>query len=482
MLKATWEAVVGLEVHAQLKTRSKLFSEEATPTSFNAPVNSRVSVIDAAFPGVQPSLNKACVDLAVKTALALKCKVHQKSCFDRKHYFYPDLPQGYQITQQYEPIATGGKIIVDTLDGLDHDLEVKIHQIQLEQDTGKSSRDLVPGHTLVDLNRAGTGLIEIVTKPDMRSSKEAGLVVKKLQSILRAVGSCDANMEEGSMRCDVNVSVRRFGEPFGVRCELKNLNSIRSLTDGIDAEVARQIELLESGQPVKQETRGFDVVRNKTFSLRSKETAPDYRYMPEPDLPPLLLSQDYIQTAADTLPELPDKTRDRLLNEYQLDRQAATVLLSHSDMIHYFDQVMASTTKDAKVVANWITHDLFGILSVRSIPLQRNPVSPTQLGSLCNVVGEKVSGKVAKSLLQRMVDGDSRTADEIIQSDGLALDLDEEAVRQVCQKIMQREPAKVAQSQKNQGVKKWFVGQVMRETRGKADARMVNRVVEGMLT
>ncbi|KAF0374333.1 glutamyl-tRNA amidotransferase chain B [Gigaspora margarita] len=331
-----WETIIGLEVHAQLNSKTKLFSSSST--SFNEPVNTNVSVIDAAFPGTLPQLNTKCVELAVAASLALSGNVQLVSSFDRKQYFYPDLPPGYQITQHYAPISLGGKIFLNQLDGLEYDTMVRIKQIQLEQDTGKSIHDIVPGMTLIDLNRAGTGLIEIVTEPDMRTSKEAGLTVKKLQSILRTIGSSDGNMEEGSLRCDVNVSVHEHETPYGTRCEIKNLNSIKFLMAAIDVEIERQIKELENGNKIVQETRGFDVLKNKTFRLRTKETATDYRYMPEPDLSPLILNKDYITRISNNLPELPDDLKTRIMKQYGIPLHDVIVLMNETGGVKYFEE------------------------------------------------------------------------------------------------------------------------------------------------
>ncbi|KAG0191576.1 hypothetical protein DFQ28_011552 [Apophysomyces sp. BC1034] len=465
-----WETVIGIEVHAQINSKTKLFSD--TPTSFNDQVNTKVSVIDAAFPGVQPRLNEHCVELAVKTALALNGTVQSRSTFDRKHYFYPDLPQGYQITQQR---ARGGTVRISELDGLTTPLEVGIHQLQLEQDTGKSLHDMRPGHTLLDLNRAGIGLMEIVTKPDLRSSFEAGILVKKLQSILRSVGSSKANMEEGSMRCDVNVSVNRPGENFGTRCELKNLNSVRFLCMAIDAEVRRQISVIEQGGIIEAETRGYDVTADKTFKLRGKETAPDYRYMPEPDLPPLFLSSDYITHLASTLPELPDACRVRIMDQYKLSVTDANVVLNEPGSLEFFENVCIG--RNPRLVINWTLHELFGQLSSHDIVFQENPVSSEQLGSLIDLVQDgTITGPTGKRVLKLLVEHRSTEMPiEIVKEKGWLRMRDSGALKTTCEEIVRNNPEKAERIRSgNPKMFNWFVGQVMRETKGKADPVELN--------
>ncbi|RUS23299.1 B subunit of glutamyl-tRNA amidotransferase [Endogone sp. FLAS-F59071] len=479
LINGKWEAVVGLEIHAQINSLTKLFS--GSPTSFNELVNTNVSVIDAAFPGVLPRLNAKCVDLAIKTSLALNADIHLRSSFDRKHYFYPDLPQGYQITQHYEPISTGGQIALTELDGAAQAIKVRIEQLQLEQDTGKSLHDLGPGRTLVDLNRAGTGLMEIVTMPDIRSSFEAGLVMRKLQTLLRCVGSSNGNMEEGSMRCDVNVSVHEVGTPFGTRCEIKNLNSVRFVTMAIDAEIRRHIEVLEQGGNIIQETRGYDVMANKTFWLRNKETAPDYRYMPEPDLPTLILSQSYVDSLRASLPELPDDRRVRIIHQYALNVHDANVLLGEAGGIEYFEAVCKG--RDPRSVVNWMTHELFGQLAARAIPFHRCPVSPEQLGSLVDAVkGRLISGTIGKNVLAVMVDGDVRPAELIVEEKEWGVVGDADALRRVCEELVARNQDKVDIIRGgNPKLFIWFVGQAMRETKGRADPVLLNTVLEDVI-
>ncbi|ORZ12690.1 Aspartyl/glutamyl-tRNA amidotransferase subunit B [Absidia repens] len=479
-IKDGWQAVIGIEVHAQINTKTKLFSD--SPTSFNEPVNTNISVVDAAFPGVQPRLNRQAVLLAVKTGLALDSNIQLRSTFDRKHYFYPDLPQGYQITQQREPIARGGKIYLTEMDGLTKDIAVGIHQLQLEQDTGKSMHDMRPGYTLLDLNRAGTGLMEIVTQPDLRSSFEAGLLVKKLQAILRCVGSSKANMEEGSMRCDINVSVHRPGEPFGTRCELKNLNSVRFLSLAIDAEIERQIEILESGGSIESQTRGFDATTNTTFKLRGKESAPDYRYMPEPDLPPLHLDQEFVNEIKSSLPELPDQCRSRIIQSYDMTLNDANVLLNEPGSLEFFEKVCIG--RNSKSALNWTLHELFGQLASEDITFQHNPISVQQLGSLIDLVNDGViTGPTGKKVLKHMVQNQSnKMPKDIVEEKGWVRIGDENSLKALCETLIAKNSDKAKTIQQGDPkMFKWFIGQVMRETKGSADPMTLNQVLSDAL-
>ncbi|KAK9718578.1 hypothetical protein K7432_005428 [Basidiobolus ranarum] len=472
----TWEVIVGLEVHAQINSRSKLFS--VTPTSFNEPVNTKYSAFDAAFPGTLPRVNEECILLAVKTILALSGRVQKQSSFERKHYFYPDIPAGYQITQHSNPIGLGGYIELGELDGLPYPLKIGLEQLQLEQDTGKSIHDIQPGASLIDLNRAGTGLMEIVTLPDMRTSLEAGLMVRKLQALLRAVGSSDGNMEEGSMRCDVNVSIHEPGTPFGTRCELKNLGSVKVLMSAIDVEVQRQIEILESGGTVYQETRGYDAVQNQTFKLRSKETAPDYRYMPEPDLPVLQVTDQYIEQAKQQMPELPDVRRSRLIDTYNLSLENCNTLMAEPGIAEYFEQI--SKKHDPHKTLSWVTSELFGRLSFKGISFSQNPVTQEQLGSIIGGIEEGIiSGKIGKSILNLMMDGDSRNALDIAKAKGWQQIEDENALEKLCSELIQKNPEEIQKvKQGNKRVFGWFVGQIMKETKGKANPALVNSILK----
>ncbi|KAF9197513.1 hypothetical protein BGZ49_002010, partial [Haplosporangium sp. Z 27] len=480
LVKGRWEPIIGLEIHAQLLSKTKLFS--SSKNLFNAPSNTNVSLIDAAYPGTLPQLSRECVELAVKTSLALGAHVYPVSSFDRKHYFYPDLPQGYQITQHYEPLAQNGRIELSQLDGLDYSVSVRIEQLQLEQDTGKSLHDVYPGLTLQDLNRAGTGLMEIVTKPDMHSSKEAGILVKKLQALLRAVNSSDGNMEEGSMRCDVNVSVHEPGTPYGARCELKNLNSIKSVMDAIDAEIERQISCYEANIPVEQETRGFDASTGKTFRIRSKESAPDYRYMPEPDLPRLVLSQDEIQTLKQSLPELPDAQRHRIMHSYQLGLIEARTLMGEDGMVEYFESLMSSG-RQVKNVISWTIHELLGRLHARGIRFSPEVVKSAQLGSLVDIIDQGViSAKAGKRVLDLMIEGDKRDANAIVEEKGWKQINDRDEMEKLCDVILAKYPEKAEVIRGgNVGVLGFFIGEIMKQSKGRANPIVLNELLRTRL-
>ncbi|KAI8370898.1 B subunit of glutamyl-tRNA amidotransferase [Choanephora cucurbitarum] len=473
-IKEGWEAVIGIEVHAQINTRSKLFSDSST--SYNDMVNTHVSSVDAAFPGVQPRLNDRAVELAVKTALALQGQVQNRSTFDRKHYFYPDLPQGYQITQQREPISRGGFIMLTKNDGVEDAVRVGIHQLQLEQDTGKSFHDMRPGETLLDLNRAGTALMEIVTKPDLRSSCEAGLLVKKLQNILQWVGSSKASLEEGSMRCDVNVSVRRKGEAFGTRCELKNLNRIRSLSMAIDAEVRRQIEVIENGGKIEEETRRYDEQKDVTYRLRDKETAPDYRYMPEPDLPPLVLSQEFIENVSKSVSELPDECLDRIIQQYDLNLHNANMLLHEYKCVDYFEQVCVG--RNPKTVLNWTLNELSGALASKDVSFNENPISVQHFGSLIDLVQQgTITGNTGKDVLKIMLENPSEPI-KIVKEKGWLRIVDRTQLKLLCDDLIKRNEAKAKLVQDGDSkLFKWFIGQAMGRTRGMADPNTLNQAL-----
>ncbi|KAG0287130.1 hypothetical protein BGZ98_004788 [Dissophora globulifera] len=441
IINGRWQPIIGLEIHAQLKSTTKLFSD--SKNIYNAPINTNVSLIDAAYPGTLPQLSKECVDLAVKTSLALDAHVYPMSSFDRKHYFYPDLPHGYQITQHYEPLAQNGKIVMTPLDGLDYSLTVGIEQLQLEQDTGKSLHDVYPGLTLLDLNRAGTGLMEIVTKPDMRSSQEAGILVKKLQTLLRAVGSSDGNMDEAN------------------------------------AEIKRQIASYESNTPIVQETRGYDASTGKTFRIRSKESAPDYRYMPEPDLPRLVLTQEEIHALQQSLPELPDARRGRIMEKYQLSVIEARTLMGEQDMVEYFESLV-STGLQAKSVISWTIHELLGRLNVRGISFSPKVVNAQQLGSIVESVDKgQISAKIGKSVLDLMIDGDARTADAIVQEKGWKQMGNHAELEALCDDMIARHPEHVAKIQGgNVNLLGFFIGQIMKDTKGRANPVVLSEILK----
>ncbi|KAF9509879.1 hypothetical protein BS47DRAFT_1300924 [Hydnum rufescens UP504] len=472
-----WQAVIGIEVHVQIKSRAKLFSQ--TRTAFDQPPNTQVSLFDAAFPGTLPNLNIKCVELAVRTALAMGSDVQKRSTFDRKHYFYPDLPSGYQITQKYAPLAMGGQVFIG------QGRTVSIEQIQLEQDTAKSTKSISGTVTRLDLNRAGAALMEIVSRPDMRTPEEAGAYVRALQALLRAVGASDGNMEQGSLRCDVNVSVNRKDEPFGTRCEVKNLNSVRFLMSAILSEVRRHTALLDAGCPVPQETRGFDQDRAETFLLRTKEDAPDYRYMPDSNLPPLLLTQDYISAIAATMPELPSALYARLQSQYGISARDTEVLMSiesGSDMgydgeaekgsaVNYFEQV--ADGGDPKVAANWIIHELLGQLAFRNESFHTNPVSVETMRELLALLHDgTLTGTSAKTLLRHILQ--TRTQIPLTQLiDEMSLrTASSTSLKSLCEAAVSALPRESDVIRKgNEKVVMKLVGHVMKASRGTANAR-----------
>lgn len=471
-----WEVVIGLEVHAQATTKSKLFSGAAT--DFGAEPNTQVSLVDAAMPGMLPVLNETSVRQAVLTGLALKAKVNPHSVFARKNYFYPDLPQGYQISQYEEPIVGGGEITVDLPDG--ETKTVGIERLHLEQDAGKSLHDQHPAQSYIDLNRAGVTLMEIVSKPDMRSSDEAAAYVEKLRSILRYIGSCDGNMQEGSMRADVNVSVRRPGAPLGTRCEIKNVNSIRFIKQAIEYEAARQIEIIEDGGKIGQETRLFDAGRGETRSMRSKEDAHDYRYFPDPDLLPLDLDQGFVDRLEQTLPELPDEKKARFIADYGLSPYDAGVLVAERETAEFFETVAKG--RDAKLAANWVMSELFGRLNKADIGLAHSPVSPKALGGLIDLIADDtISGRIAKDVFDEMFET-GKDAAAIVEAKGLKQITDTGAIEAVVERIVAGSPDNVAQYKGgNAKVLGWFVGQVMKETQGKANPKLVNELLRKKL-
>lgn len=476
-----YDAVIGLELHTRIRSLTKLFSY--APAVFNAAPNTNITLFDAAIPGSMPRLNASCVELGVKAALALGMNISRRSTFDRKHYFYADIPAGYQITQYHSPLAKGGSVTLAKLDGLETPLRVRIKQLQLEQDTAASYHDMHPDSTLVDLNRVGTGLMEIVTEPDMRSAKEAMTLVKKVQQLMRAVGASDGNMDEGSLRCDVNVSVRKKGETdYGVRCEIKNLNSLKSMQGAIDSEISRHVDLLESGGTVASETRGYDVSTGQTFLLRRKEDTPDYRYMPDGDIPPLILSQATVNRLLQTLPELPDAQRDRLLS-HGLNAKDVHALMT-SDAVDFYQQAldMAGHAR-AKHVCNWIVHELFGRLNTRGIELVQSPVSSRDIADLVNAVEENhITGKSAKSILETKVEGDKRPVPELIEALGLRILSDDSALADLCAKVITSNPTQVQQYREgNHNVLQFLIGQAMKASRGKADPKRVQKVLMSQL-
>ncbi|HUI33897.1 MAG TPA: Asp-tRNA(Asn)/Glu-tRNA(Gln) amidotransferase subunit GatB [Stellaceae bacterium] len=470
-----WEIVIGLEVHAQVVAKAKLFSGAAT--DFGAEPNTQVSTVDAAFPGMLPVINRHCVEQAVKTGLGLDAEINLTSVFDRKNYFYPDLPAGYQISQYQQPVVGQGRVTLDMPDGSTR--EIGITRLHLEQDAGKSLHDQSPRETYVDLNRAGIGLMEIVSEPDLRSAEEAGIYLRKLRSILRYLGTCDGNMEEGSLRCDCNVSVRKPGAPFGTRCEIKNLNSVRFVMQAIEIEARRQIEIIEGGGNIAQETRLFDTTRGETRPMRSKENDFDYRYFPDPDLLPLVLDRDWVAKLKAELPELPDKKRARFVADYGLGVEEAGVLVAERATAEFFEEV--AKDRDPKVAANWVTGDLFGALNKKGLGIEDSPVSEAQLGGLIDLIADgTISGRIAKDVFAEMVETGADPA-AIVEAKGLRQVTDTGAIEAAVDAALAANPAQVAQYATNPKVLGFFVGQVMKATQGKANPALVNELLKKKL-
>ena len=474
-----WEVVIGMEVHAQVTSNAKLFS--GASTAFGAAPNENVSLVDAAMPGMLPVINEECVKQAIRTGLGLKAEINHRSVFDRKNYFYPDLPQGYQISQYKQPIVGEGKVTVSVgpdRQGNFEDIEIGIERLHLEQDAGKSMHDQHPTMSYVDLNRSGVALMEIVSKPDMRSADEAKAYLTKLRSILRYLGTCDGNMDEGSLRADVNVSVRRPGEPFGTRCEIKNVNSIRFVGQAIEYEARRQIALIEDGGTVDQETRLFDPNKGETRSMRTKEEAHDYRYFPDPDLLPLEFDQAYVDALAADLPELPDQKKARFV-EMGLSAYDASVLVSEKAIADYFEKVAAG--RDAKAAANWVINDLLGALNRAGKDIEETPVLPDQLGAIIDLIREgTISGKIAKDLFE-IVWNEGGDPKKLVEERGLKQVTDTGAIEKAVDEIIAANPDKVEQAKSKPTLAGWFVGQVMKATGGKANPQAVNALVKAKL-
>ena len=470
-----WEIVLGLEVHAQVASNAKLFSGAAV--GFGAGPNAQVSLVDAAMPGMLPVLNRYCVEQAVRTGLGLKAKINLTSRFDRKNYFYPDLPQGYQISQFKDPIVGEGEVLVERDDG--STFTVGIERLHLEQDAGKSLHDQDPNATYVDLNRAGTALMEIVSRPDMRSSEEAAAYVKKLRTILVYLGSCDGDMEKGNLRADVNVSVRRPGEGLGTRCEIKNVNSYRFIQQAIEYEARRQIEILEDGGKIDQETRLFDPVKGETRSMRSKEDAHDYRYFPDPDLLPLVLDPAWVKAIEDSLPELPDAKKARFQSQYGLTAYDAGVLISEQARADYYEAAAAG--RDAKLVANWVTNDLAARLTAAGTPISDSPIAPDEIAELVALIEEGViSSKIAKDVFERMWAGEGRPR-AIVEAQGLQQVSDTGALEALVDQLIADNPGQAAAVREKPQAIGWFVGQVMKATGGKANPGAVNQILKAKL-
>ena len=470
--KSKWEVIIGLEVHAQVTSNSKLFS--GSSTKFGAEPNTQVSLVDSAFPGMLPVINEYCIQQAVKTGLGLNAKINSYSVFDRKNYFYADLPQGYQISQFKNPIVGEGVITLDLPNGIK---KIGIERLHLEQDAGKSIHDLDPSNTFVDLNRSGVALMEIVSKPDLRSPDEVNFYIKKLRSIMRYLGTCDGNMQEGSLRADVNVSVRKVGETtLGTRCEIKNVNSIKFMQMAIAYEAKRQVQILESGKIVNQETRLFDIKKNETRSMRSKEDAHDYRYFPDPDLLPLNIKKELIEKIKKSLPELPDQKKERFIKDYSLTPYEANILVSEQEISNYYEEVVK--TSDKKLAINWITGDLFASLNEKNISISESVVTAKKMAELIDSISEGIiSGRTAKEVFEIM----KETGEEpmkIIQEKGLQQQSDPKQLEIIIEKIMNENKDKVGQfkSGKNK-LFGFFVGQVMKASSGKANPQLVNDIL-----
>jgi aspartyl-tRNA(Asn)/glutamyl-tRNA(Gln) amidotransferase subunit B len=471
-----WEIVIGLEVHAQVVSKAKLFSGAAT--EFGAEPNTQVSPVDAAFPGMLPVINRFCVEQAVKTGLGLDAEIRLESVFDRKNYFYPDLPPGYQISQYQQPVVGRGKVVLDMPDGSTR--EIGITRLHLEQDAGKSLHDQHPTLSYVDLNRAGIALMEIVSEPDLRSAEEAGIYLRKLRSILRYLGTCDGNMEEGSLRCDCNVSVRHPGEPYGTRCEIKNLNSIRYVMQAIEHEAGRQIGIIEEGGTIAQQTRLFDAARGITRPMRSKEEAHDYRYFPDPDLSPLVLDPQWVARLRAELPELPDAKKARFVSAYGLSPDDAGVLVAEKETAEFFERVAAG--RDPKAAANWVMGDLFGALNRLGVGIEASPVSAEQLGALLDLITDgTISGRLAKDVFAEMA-ASGADPGAIVQAKGLRQVTDSGAIEAAIDTVLAAQADKVAEYRAGRDkLYGFFVGQIMRATQGKANPALVNDLLKKKL-
>ncbi|WP_395495302.1 Asp-tRNA(Asn)/Glu-tRNA(Gln) amidotransferase subunit GatB [Acetobacter sp. KSO5] len=472
----SWEIVVGLEVHAQVVSKSKLFS--GASTTFGAEPNSQVSLVDAAFPGMLPVINKECVAQAVRTGLGLNARINLESRFDRKNYFYADLPQGYQISQFAHPIVGEGTIEIELSNG--ETRKIGITRLHMEQDAGKLIHDQDPTKSMVDLNRAGVALMEIVSEPDIREPEEAGAYLRKLRQILRYLGTCDGNMEEGSMRADVNVSVRKAGEPFRTRCEIKNVNSIRFVMQAIEVEAARQVEIWENGGEVDQETRLFDAARGETRTMRSKEDAHDYRYFPDPDLLPLVIEQEWVDALKAALPELPDAKRARFQSEYGIPFYDAGVLVAEQAVADFYETVAKG--RDGKLAVSWVTGDLFAALNRTGKTIETSPVSAQALGQMLDLIADgTINGKIAKEVFEDMVEtGEGPEA--IVEKKGLRQVTDTGVIDAAIESVMTKHADKVAEYRSGKDkLFGFFVGQVMKETKGKANPALVNGALKSRL-
>ena len=474
--KNIYEVVIGLEVHAQVLSNSKLFS--SSPTKFGAEPNTQVSLVDAAFPGMLPVINEYCIKQAIKTGIGLKAKINNRSIFDRKNYFYADLPQGYQISQYKNPIVGEGTIILDMPYG---QREIGIERLHLEQDAGKSIHDIDPKNTFVDLNRSGIALMEIVSKPDLRSLDEVNAYIKKIRSIMRYLETCDGNMQEGSLRADVNVSVKKKGtKNLGTRCEIKNVNSIKFMQMAIDYEANRQVDLIEEGKKIDQETRLFDTKKNETRSMRSKEEAHDYRYFPDPDLLPLELKNDFIEKIKSEIPELPDEKKKRFIDKFNLSPYEANILVSDKETSEYFEKVIKKS--DVKLATNWITGELFALLNEKDLGITQSPINAENLSKLINLIKNgTISGKIAKTVFELMANGD-KDPQKIVEEKGLKQESDPKALESLIEKVITENPDKVKEYKS--GKEKlfgFFVGQAMKASDGKANPKLVNDILKKKL-
>ncbi len=471
-----WNLVIGIEIHAQVNSKSKLFS--SSPTDFGSKPNSQVSLIDAAMPGTLPVINKFCIEQAVKSGIGLNAKINKKSIFDRKNYFYQDLPQGYQISQYKDPIVGEGFVEIETENG---QKKIGVERLHLEQDAGKSLHDQDPNFTFVDLNRSGIALMEIVSKPDMNSPEEAVEYVRKVRSILRYLGTCDGNMEQGSLRADVNVSVNKPGKEFGTRCEIKNLNSFKFIHAAIVYEAKRQIKLIEQGESVNQETRLFNTQSGETRSMRSKEDAHDYRYFPDPDLLPLTLDDYWIKGLQDSIPELPDQIKERFINEYSLSSYDANIIVSDKATSEYFEDVVKN--RNPKLVTTWVTGELFSILNKKNLIIEDSPITSKQLGELVdNIENGKISNRQAKEVLEEMCES-GKGALEIIDEKGLSQISDENEIESLVDNVLNSNPENVKKYKNGKDkLFGFFVGEVMKLSKGKANPKIVNDLIKKKLS
>ena len=466
-----WEIVIGIEVHAQIISNSKLFS--GSSTSFGADHNTQVSFVDAGMPGMLPVINSVCVEQAIKTGLGLNAKINNFSIFDRKNYFYPDLPQGYQISQFEQPIVGNGMITIDLDNG--ESKNIGIERLHLEQDAGKSLHDQHPSYSFVDLNRSGVALMEIVSMPDMRSSEEAQAYVKKLRNIMKYLQTCDGNMEEGSLRADINVSVRKPGDELGTRCEIKNVNSIKFIGQAIDYEAKRQINLIEKGDLIEQQTRLFDPKKGQTRSMRSKEDSHDYRYFPDPDLLPLTFTNDFVDELKKTLPELPDIRKKRFIEDYDLSSYDSNILVSEKETADYFEA--AAENSNPKLVCNWVIGELFSVLNKINKTIEDCPIKAEDLGELVNLIdNETITGRIAKDVFEIMLDTGENPA-SIVDANNMKQVNDLSEIESVIDKIIENNPDQVNALSEKPNLIGWFVGQVMKETQGKANPKTVNEIL-----